>query len=179
MTTKSKRNALIVISVFILLFLLKEFVWDKYIVNPTEWDALKEKSGQPGTMVEVDEDNKLAVLYPGNGFHIYLVSKGYWGWSIHDEIAIPNESSGDPFTAQIKSLKQKGKDNLDIILILSRDKEIDHFIAFDESGEEYRFNRTINREQNTYLYYSIREENVPGKLIYEAYSANDKLLYKE
>lgn len=164
---------------FTLFFLFKALIWNKYIVNPTAWDALKGEASHPGIMEEIDGDNHMAILKPKDSFYIYLVSKGFWGWMINNEIAIPNERSSEPFTAQIKSLKLKGKDDLDIILILSRDKEIDYFTAYDENGEEYRYSRTVNREKSTYLFFTYREEKLPNNLIYEAYLANDKLLYKE
>ena len=136
----------IIISLCIFFLLFNEFIWNKYIVNPTAWDALEEKPGQGGTGWEIDNDNMLAVLYPEEGFHIYLVSKGFWGWTIKDDIAIPNEKNSAPFTAEKQSLKLKGKDEIDVIFIVSHDKEIDYLIAYDENGDEYLFNKTLNKE---------------------------------
>lgn len=118
-------------------------------------------------------------MHPGKGFHVYLVSRGFWGWKINEDIAISNEKDSDPFTAPKKSLTLKGKDDIDIILIVSRDKDIAYFIAYDEKGNEYRFNGTINEQESTYLYFTYREEKIIGDLIYEAYSVQDQLLYKE
>ena len=176
---RPKKNGFILISFLILFLLFNEFVWNKYIVNPTAWDALEEKPGQGGTGWEIDSDNMLAVLYPENGFHLYLVSKGYWGWTIKDEIAIQNEKNSAPFTAEKQSLKLKGKDEIDVIFIVSHDKEIEYFIARDGNGDSYHFNKTFNKESPGYLHYTYSEEKIPGDLTYEAYSADDRLLYTE
>lgn len=176
---RPKKNVIMLISLLILFLLFNEFVWNKYIVNPTAWDALEEKPGEGGAGWEIDSDNMLAILLPGEGFHIYLVSKGYWGWTIKDEIAVPNEKNSTPFTARKQSLKLKGKGEIDVIFIVSHDKEIEYFIARNENGEDYRFNRMFNKERAGYLHYTYSEEDIPGELIYEAYSADDKLLYTE
>lgn len=177
--SRTKRNMFMIISLFILFLLFNEFIWSKYIVNPTAWDALEEKPGHPGTGGEIDSKNMIAVLYPGKDFHIYLVSKGYWGWKINDEIAIPNERNSAPFTAEKQSLKLKGKGVIDVVFIVGHDKDIDYFVAYDENGDEYLFNRMFNKEGLAYLHYTYSEEKIPGNLTYEAYSVDDRLLYTE
>lgn len=177
--SRTKRNVFIIIFLFILFLLFEEFIWNKYIVNPTAWDALEEKPGRPGTGWEIDSKNMLAVLYPGKGFHIYLVSKGYWGWKINDEIAVSNERNSASFTAEKQSLKLKGKGDIDVIFIVGHDKEIDYFVAYDENGEEYLFNKALNEEDSTYLHYTYNEGKISGELTYEAYSVDNKLLYTE
>jgi len=161
------------------LILFNELIWNKYIVNPTDWDALKEEPGRPAIGSQINSDNMMAILQPGKGFHVYLVARGFWGWKINDEIAIPNDRNSEPFTAEKQSLKLKGKKEIDVILIVSRDKEIDDFIVYDDSGEEYHLNRVVNKEGQIDLYYIHSEKKITGELTNEAYSANDQLLYKD
>ena len=101
------------------------------------------------------------------------------GWSITDDIAIPNEDTTEPFIATVKTLQLKGKDNVDIILIVSHDKNIRAFTAIDENGKKFNFNGTVNDESSTYLYYQFEKDTISENLTIEAYSKDDELLYKE
>lgn len=174
-----KRKVLYFISSIILISLFNQFIWEKYFFNPTPWDALEEEKGQPGVMGEIDRDNYIAFLHPDKGFKVYALSRGFWGWSITDDIAIPNEDTTEPFIATVKTLQLKGKDNVDIILIVSHDKNIRAFTATDENGKKFNFNGTVNDESSTYLYYQFEKDTISENLTIEAYSKDDELLYKE
>ncbi|MGY0691373.1 hypothetical protein ACW2QC_01115 [Virgibacillus sp. FSP13] len=77
----------------------------------------------------------------------------------------------------------KGEEGLDIILIISQDEDIDHFIVHDENNQKVHFNKTIineNDDSNYYrLYFNYSEKPLKGKIIYEAYSSDNELLYRE
>src|SRR5690625_4452868 len=77
----------------ILYSLFNKFIWHKYVVHPTAWDALEGEAGQPGVMHDIDHDNRIAVLTPEDGFHVYIVARGFLGWNIEDEISLDRKST--------------------------------------------------------------------------------------
>lgn len=171
----------------ILYSLFNKFIWHKYVVHPTAWDALEGEAGQPGVMHDIDHDNRIAVLTPEDGFHVYIVARGFLGWNIEDEISLLDDESkgndgandrdenGEPFTIKRTTLQLKGDRKLDTVLIVSRDSDIGYMTARDERGNTHGFNGSPNN--GTYLYYIYSQDGFDDNLTFEAYTYDDELLY--
>ena len=90
---KTLNTSAIGFALLIGIFLFKSFIWDEYIVNNTAAAALDGVEGQPGVRYVISKNQEIAIKPFEEGFNVYAVSKGYWGWSVTDELSITDKQS--------------------------------------------------------------------------------------
>lgn len=174
----SKQRVVKPILIIIGIILFKSLIWDVYIVNPTVEAALEGLEGEAGggTYISEDETANLTIQLLADGFKVYGVSKGYWGWSVTDEISIKHHGGDASIEVTEKTFHYKGEKDVKILLITTKDNRIDRVIAESARAKKIAFNRIVNREIQ--LYYSYSEEPL-GEVTYKAFSADGKILYTQ
>jgi len=176
--TTSKKKITQPILIIIGLILFKSFIWDVYIVNPTVEAALDGLDGEAGVGMFVDDDEKanMTIRPFEDGFKVYGISKGYWGWSVTDEVFIKHHEGSKSFEVTEKTFHYKQKKDVAILLITTQDKRIDPIIADSKHTGEINFDRISNGDTRLYYIYSKKPL---GEVTYEAFSKDGGVLYKQ
>ncbi|MCM3638977.1 hypothetical protein M3152_14835 [Sporosarcina luteola] len=147
------------------LVLFKIWVWDEYIVNSTADAALDGKEGKAGVSYGISNNKELAIRPYEEGFKVYAVSKGFWGWSITDEMFV-----GDHEIVE-QELQFKGREKLYVSLIVDKKQSFDKIIGYSANIGTINFNRTVGENSILYYYYS---DQPLGKVTYEGTRLNGK-----
>lgn len=148
-----RKNSLLVVLILFGLFLFKSFVWDEYIINSTAGAALDGLEGEAGVANVISKNQELAIRPYKEGFKIYAVSKGYWGWSVTDERFISSKEN-KPFEITETTLQYKQNQKLYLSVILDKDQSLDDVTASSPKVESMSFSRIVNKEVILYYYYS-------------------------
>ncbi|WP_252504352.1 hypothetical protein [Sporosarcina sp. Marseille-Q4943] len=166
-TKRLGKNQIRVLLIVIGIVLFKTFVWDEYIVNPTAGAALDGEAGEPGVMHVISKKQEFAIRPYEEGFKIYAVSKGFWGWSVTDEMFIGNETkkSFEP-TFQFKRYEK-----LYVSLVVDREQSLEEVAAHSTNVGSINFNKIAG--DNADLYYHFSDEPLGG-VTYEGTHRNGK-----
>lgn len=168
--TPAKRNSYIVVLIILGIVLFRLFVWDVYFANSTVDQALEDYEGGPGVGMFIDKAQKYNVTIKPveEGFKIYGLSKGLWGWNVADELLI--QHPGPDFLDVIeKTFHFKSKKDVHLILIPTLINHVDQIEATRDGGDQIAFNSTVNEDTRLYYYYS---EQPIGEVEYKAYTAD-------
>lgn len=173
---KKKNNSLrngIVIS--IVLICLKLFVWDQYVVNSTVADALAETDGEPGvgTPIHNWKNAYLAVRPSTTGFHVYGLSKNFFGWKVTDEVFVTVHDESHLFEENRQTFLFENGKEVSILLVATSNQAVDSVIAKTAEGDVIHFNRIGN--QHEFLYYQYVVGKL-GEVTYEALSHDGEVL---
>ncbi|KOP68537.1 hypothetical protein AMS62_27345 [Bacillus sp. FJAT-18019] len=168
--TSAKRTSYIVLLIIIGIVLFRLFVWDVYFANSTVDQALEDYEGGPGIGMFIDKDEKYNVTIKPveEGFKVYGVSKGLWGWTVTDELLI-NHPEPDSLDVIEKTFHYKSKKDVHLILMPTLINQVDQIEATRDGGDQIAFNSTVNEDTRLYYYYS---EQPIGEVKYKAYSAD-------
>ena len=174
--TEQKRNktlntSAIGFTLVIGIFLFKFFIWDEYIVNNSAVAALDGVEGQPGVGFVISENQEIAIKPYEEGFNVYAVSKGYWGWSVTDELSI-SEKLNKPFEIMERTLQFKKNKSLYFVFVMDKDNYFDKVVAHSPNSEPIHLNRLGS--DNGFLFYHYSEDPF-GDLIYEGTSFDGKV----
>ncbi|MGG3283848.1 hypothetical protein [Paenibacillus solani] len=168
--TSANRNRYIILLIIIGIVLFRLFVWDVYFADSTVDQALEDYEGGPGIGMFVDKAEKynLTIKPVEEGFKVYGVSKGLWGWTVTDELLILHPEP-DSLNAIEKTFHSKSKKDVYLILIPTLTSQVDKIEATRDGGDQIAFNSTVNEDTRLYYYYS---EQPIGEVDYKAYSAD-------
>lgn len=164
----SRRKEIRILLILIGIILFKLFVWDEYIVNSTADAALNGVEGEAGVMHVISEKQELAIRPYDDGFKLYAVSKGFWGWSITDEMWIGNEKEKTLKITE-QTLQFKPDQKLYMSLVVDKKQSFDKVTADSTTMGAINFNRTVG--DNAFLYYYYSNESL-GDIIYEGTRLN-------
>ncbi|MFS0690016.1 hypothetical protein AB1K89_12355 [Sporosarcina sp. 179-K 8C2 HS] len=161
------KNQIRVLLIVIGIVLFKTFVWDEYIVNSTAFAALDGVEGEPGVMHVISQKQEFAIRPYEEGFKIYAVSKGFWGWSVTDKMFIGNETkkSFEP------TLQFKPDEKLYLSLVVDREQSLKVVAAYSTNVGSINFNKIAG--DNAELYYHFSDEPL-GDVTYEGTHRNGK-----
>lgn len=168
--TPAKRNSYTVVLIIMGIVLFRLFVWDVYFANSTVDQALEDYEGGPGVGMFIDKAQKYNVTIKPveEGFKVYGVAKGLWGWTVTDELLIrPQESDSIEVTKE--TFHYKSKKDVHLILIPTRINQVDQIEAIRDDGDQIAFNSKVNEDTRLYYYYS---EQPIGEVEYKAYSVD-------
>lgn len=162
---------------FLVVALFYNFVWNGFIVNPSASVALEKKEGTRVALTEIDNKQSLGILQLSDGYQAYALSRGFLGWSVTDDIYLPDAAGNDIFSASKETLEFKRNKEIDIVLVSTQNEDISYFKAVDESNNEIYFD-TSRDEGGRELHYAFSKTPLTGAITYEAYSNDDELLYQ-
>ncbi|KOR89186.1 hypothetical protein [Paenibacillus solani] len=167
-STSARRNSYIVLLIIIGIVLFRLFVWDVYFANSTVEQALEDYEGGPGIGMFVDKAEKynLTIKPVEEGFKVYGVSKGLWGWNVTDELLI-HHPGPDSLDVIERTFHYRSKKDVHLILMPTLINQVDQIKATRNGGDQIAFNNTVNEDTRLYYYYS---EQPIGKVEYKAYS---------
>ncbi len=168
---KTLNTSAIGFALLIGIFLFKSFIWDEYIVNNTAAAALDGVEGQPGVRYVISKNQEIAIKPFEEGFNVYAVSKGYWGWSVTDELSITDKQS-KPIEIIERTLQFKKNKTLYLVFVMDKDHYFDTVVAHSSTSDPIHFNRIGS--DNGFLFYHY-SENPFGDLIYEGTSFDGKV----
>ena len=168
--TKTSRKNVLIVALIIGIFLVKSFVWDEYIVNSTADAALEDVKGEPGVGYVISKKQKVAIKPYKEGYKVYAVSKGFWSWSVTDELFITNEDRAFEITEEI--LQYKGNKRVYLTFIMDKEKSFDKITAQSPTVGAINFNRLVS--DNGFLYYQYSEELFED-VTYEGIGFNGKV----
>lgn len=168
--TSARRNSYIILLIILGIVLFRLFVWDIYFANSTVDQALEDYEGGPGIGMFVDKAEKynLTIKPVEEGFKVYGVSKGLWGWNVTDELLI-HHPKPDSIDAIERTFHYKSKKDVHLILIPSLTSQVAKIEATRNGEDQIAFNSTVNEETRLYYYYS---EQPSGEVEYKAYTAD-------
>ena len=174
--TEKKRNKTLNTSAFgfallIGIFLFKSFIWDEYIVNNTAAAALDGVEGQPGVGIVISDKQEIAIKPYEEGFYVFAVSKGYWGWSVTDELSITGKQN-KPFEIMERTLQFKKNRSLYLVFVMDSDNYFDKVVAHSSSSELIHLNRLAS--DNGFLFFHYSEDPFRD-LIFEGTSFDGKV----
>lgn len=173
---KSISFYLLIVLFLLSLVLFKQLVWNEYVVNLTESAALEEQ-GEKGTIIGISNNKSLAIVTLEDGFRVYAISEGYFGWTITDEVYISSKIEDKPFNAKQTTLVFKDDTKLSLVLATTNNSEVTEMVAFQNNNTEIKLGKVPNHLTN--LYYGYSEEPYSQEIIFEAYSVEGNLLYRE
>ena len=168
---KTLNRSAIGIALLIGIFLFKSFIWDEYIINNSAIAALDDVEGQPGVKYVISENQEIAIKPYEEGFNVYAVSKGYWGWSVTDKLSITDKQN-KPFEIMERTLQFKKNKSLYLVLVMDKDNYLDTVVAHSSNSEPIHLNRLGS--DNGFLFYHY-SENPFEDLIYEGTSFDGKV----
>ncbi len=174
--TEQKRNkklntSTIGFALLVGIFLVKSFIWDEYIVNNTAAAALNGVEGQPGVGYVISKNQEIAIKPYEEGFNVYAVSKGFWGWSVTDKLSI-TEKQNKPFEVMERTLQFKKNKSLYLVFVMDKDYYFDKVVAHSSNSELIHLNRLAS--DNGFLFYHYSEDPF-GDLIFEGTSFDGKM----
>lgn len=140
------------------LVLFKIWIWDEYIVNSTADAALDGREGEAGVNYVISKNRELAIRPYEEGFKIYALSKGFWGWSVTDEMIIGDDAITEPI------MQFKGNEQLYLSLIVDKEQSLDKVTGYSANVGTIHFNRTVGANAILYYYYS---DKPLGEVTYE------------
>jgi hypothetical protein len=149
---------------FIVFLVAKNLVWDSYIVNPTPDDALKDRDGMPGIGQSIAKNQHVTIRPFSDGFKVFGLSKGYWGWSVTDESFLtlaPNNS----YEITEKAIHFKNNKKVHYLFIATNDSSIKTINAYTQNDKKINFSMTSHEAFN--LYYTYMEEPL-SRVTYQA-----------
>ncbi|MDW0118563.1 hypothetical protein QTL97_16675 [Sporosarcina thermotolerans] len=153
------------------IFIFKSFIWDEYIVNNTASAALDDVEGQPGVGFVINKNQEIAIKPYEEGFNVYAVSKGFWGWSVTDELSI-SDKQNKSFEITERTLQFKDNKSLYLVFVMDKDNYFNTVIAHSSNSGPIHLNRLAS--DNGFLFYHYSEE--PFKdLIYEGTTFDGKV----
>ncbi|HEX5563412.1 MAG TPA: hypothetical protein VFX34_00520 [Sporosarcina sp.] len=147
------------------LVLFKIWIWDVYIVNSTADAALDGAEGEAGVNYVISKNKELAIRPYEEGFKIYAVSKGFWGWSVTDEMFIEDDGIVE------RGLQFIGNEKVYLSLIVDKEQSLDKVIGYSTNVGTIHFNRTVGDHAILYYYYS---DQPMGEVTYEGTRLNGK-----
>jgi len=148
--------------------LFKTLVWDEFIVNSTARAALDGVEGEAGVMFVISKNQEIAIRPYKDGYKIYALSKGFWGWSVTDEMFIGNEKN-ETVEIMERTLQFKRNQKLYMNFVVDKEQLFDKVTANSTSVGSIDFNRTVG--DDTFLYYHYSEKPL-GDAIYEGTRQN-------
>ncbi|MGG0668727.1 hypothetical protein [Sporosarcina koreensis] len=156
---KKTRVLLIIIGIVV----FKTWVWDEFIVNSTANAALEGVEGRAGVSHVISKNQEIAIRPYEEGFKIYAVSKGFWGWSITDEMFIGDEEIVE------RILQFKGNKKIYMSFVVDRQNTFDNVKGYSTTVGPIDFNRTVG--DNAFLYYHYSDKPF-GRVTYEGTRLN-------
>lgn len=154
------------------IFIFKSFIWDEYIVNNSASAALDGVEGQPGVSFVISKNQKIAIKPYEEGFNVYAVSKGFWGWSVTDNLSITDKQN-KPFEITEYTLQFKGNKILYLDFVIDKDNYFENIIANSPSNSEpIHLNKLASDKGSLFYQYSERPYR---NLIYEGTGFDGKV----
>jgi len=165
---RKKRIEIGVLLIIIGIVLFKTLVWDEYIVNSTASAALDGVEGEAGVKIIISKNQEVAIRPYKNGYKIYAVSKGIWGWSVTDEMFIGNEKN-EKIEIMERILQFKQNQKLYMSFVVDKEQSFDKVTANSTTVGMIGFSRSVG--DGTFLYYHFSEKLL-GDVKYEGTRQN-------
>lgn len=146
---KTFNTSVISFALLIGIFLVKFFIWDEYVINNSAVAAVDGLEGQPGVYHVISGNQEIAIKPSEEGFNVYAVSKGVWGWSVTDELAL-TEIKNQPFEIVEGTLQFKKKKSIYLVLVLDKDTQFDTDVAYS-ANSAHSFESARLRKWNSFL----------------------------
>ncbi|MEK4026615.1 hypothetical protein [Sporosarcina sp. FSL W7-1283] len=167
---QERKNVLSVSALLVVcgIVLFKSFIWDEYIVNSTAWAALEGREGEVGVGYAISKKQELAIKPFKDGFKIYAVSKGFFGWTVTDEEFVGNKENEFYEIGEL-DLQFNPSEKLYLNFVLDQDEYFEKIKAYSPGGIEIGFNRSVGND--VFFYYHYSDKHL-GDVMYEGIRSN-------
>ncbi|APC49403.1 hypothetical protein BME96_14910 [Virgibacillus halodenitrificans] len=159
----------------IALILFKSFIWEEFFVHPTASDALKEENGKTALVENINQKESFGVAKTKEGFKVYALAEDFWGWKVADEAFVSSKTTKKKLNIKRERIQWEDDYIKEVILIATADEDVVKVRAF-ENNNEINLSKVPNNHKA--MYFAYQEDLFSGSVRIEAYSKDEKLLYK-
>lgn len=161
-----------------IIYVASMYIWNEFIIDSTSFQATKNEAGVPSGSITIDDKNKLVIRQEeeNNRYRAIAVSKGWFGWSITDDMYLRCDGINEISNESHQKLSFKRNEQFDVVLVTICDPSriIDYPVVTNQNGTTLEFERTSKIDFK--LYFAATKKQIDSITV-DYYDKNKNFLF--